>query len=69
MKQLKLLPVMVCLMAQPAFAQQDANTEAPKWTYKMSGFIDPQFWMDTREVVSASITAFSESSKSARLVL
>ena len=53
MKQLKLLPVMVCLMAQPAFAQQDANTEAPKWTYKMSGFIDPQFWMDTREVVSA----------------
>ena len=53
MKQLKLLPVMVCLMAQPAFAQQDANTEAPKWTYKMSGFVDPQFWMDTREVVSA----------------
>ncbi|MBO7595120.1 MAG: hypothetical protein J6T12_09135, partial [Salinivirgaceae bacterium] len=53
MKQLKLLPVMVCLMAQPAFAQQDANTEAPKWTYKMSGFVDPQFYMDTREVVSA----------------
>ena len=53
MKQLKLLPVMACLMAQPTFAQQDANTEAPKWTYKMSGFVDPQFWMDTREVVSA----------------
>ena len=53
MKKLIFLPIAACLVAQPAFAQQDANTEAPKWTYKMSGFIDPQFWMDTREVVSA----------------
>ena len=52
MKKLIFLPFAACLVAQPVLAQQD-NTEAPKFTYKMSGFIDPQFWMDTREVVSA----------------
>ena len=41
-------------VAVASMAQDATNAEAaPKWTYKMSGFVDPQFWMDTREVVSA----------------
>ena len=53
MKKLILVPVAACLMAQPILAQEDNGAEAPQWTYKMSGFVDPQFYMDTREVVSA----------------
>lgn len=53
MKNLILVPVAACLMAQPILAQEDNGAEAPQWTYKMSGFVDPQFYMDTREVVSA----------------
>lgn len=53
MKKLILVPVAACLMAQPILAQEDNSAEAPQWTYKMSGFVDPQFYMDTREVVSA----------------
>ncbi|MBR5644536.1 MAG: hypothetical protein IKW77_10160 [Salinivirgaceae bacterium] len=53
-KQLSALAIFSALAV--AAAAQDApqsDASEPKWTYKMSGFIDPQFYMDTREVVSA----------------
>ncbi len=44
----------LCALAATSMAQDTAKTTAEqKWSYKMSGFIDPQFHMDTREVVSA----------------
>ncbi|MBO7494989.1 MAG: hypothetical protein J6T98_00430 [Salinivirgaceae bacterium] len=53
-KQLSALAIFSAV-AVASMAQDATNAEIsePKWTYKMSGFIDPQFWMDTREVVSA----------------
>lgn len=53
-KQLSTLAIFSALAV--AAAAQDApksDASEPQWTYKMSGFIDPQFYMDTREVVSA----------------
>ena len=53
-KQLSALAIFSAL-AVAAVAQDAPKSDAsePQWTYKMSGFVDPQFYMDTREVVSA----------------
>ena len=53
-KQLSALAIFSAV-AVASMAQDATNAEIsePKWTYKMSGFIDPQFYMDTREVVSS----------------
>ena len=53
-KQLSALAIFSALTVA-AVAQDAPKSDAsePQWTYKMSGFVDPQFYMDTREVVSA----------------
>lgn len=44
---------LLCVLMQTASAQLDSAKLSQGWSYKMSGFVDPQFYMDTREVVSA----------------
>ncbi len=44
---------LLCILMQNASAQLDSAKLSQGWSYKMSGFVDPQFYMDTREVVSA----------------
>lgn len=44
---------LLCILMQNASAQLDSAKLSQGWSYKFSGFVDPQFYMDTREVVSA----------------
>lgn len=52
-KHLSAITILCALVATSMAQDTTKTTTVQKWSYKMSGFIDPQFHMDTREVVSA----------------